>query len=144
MTDLSSILSKKAADVKAPVLLPAGLYIAQIEKWSDVREIGVNKTLGIDCTYLITQPLDVEVPADCELPRRLRATHWLSENSLFRFKEFLTGTLGIEEGQKDLAEMIRESAGRMFRVEVTQTAYTAKGKTEPEMINNAGNAFPLG
>lgn len=143
MTDLSSVLSKKAAELKPPVLLPAGLYIAQIEKWGDVREIGQNKSLGIDCTYLITQPLDVEVPADCELPRRMRATHWLTENSLFRFKEFLTGTLGIEEGSKDLAEMIAESTGRMFRCEITQTAYTPKGKSEPEMINNTGNSFPL-
>lgn len=143
MTDLSSILSKKAADVAPPVLLPAGLYIAQIEKWGDVREIGVNKTPGIDVTYLVTQALDVEVPAECEMPRRMRATHWLSENSLFRFKEFLTATLGIEEGQKDLAEMIRESNGRMLRLEIVQKAYTKKGASEPEMINDVGNTFPL-
>ena len=143
MVELSSILSKRASEVKPPVLLPQGLYVAQIEKWSDVREIGDKKTPGIDCTYRVSQPIDVELPSDVELPRSVRQTHWLSEISLHRFKEFLTNVLLIEEGQKDLAEMIRESSGRMFRLEIIQKAYTPKGKTEPEMVNDVGNTFPL-
>lgn len=141
--DLGSILSKKAADLTPPVPLPQGLYVAQVEKFGDVREIGQNKTPGIDMTMRLTQPLDVEVPADCEFPRAMRMTHWLSESSLYRFKEFLTNTLGIEEGQKDLGEMIREATGRMFRVEVVQKAYTRKGASEPEMINDVGSTFAL-
>jgi hypothetical protein len=140
--DLSSILSKPAAEIEAPVPLPVGIYLGQVEKIGEVREIGQNKTPGVDFTYRLTQALDVELPPNVELPRSVRQTHWLSENALFNFRTFLEKTLLIEAGQKTLLEMMQEAPNRMFRVEITQKLYTNRNG-ESSMINDVGKTFAL-
>lgn len=138
--DLSSILSKPASEIEAPKPLPAGLYMAQVEKIGEVREVGQNKTPGIDFTYKLLQPLDVEIPPGVDFPRSIRKTHFLSENSLFRFKQFLEDTLKIDGSGRTLGDMLPEANGRIFRVEIVEQMYTPKNG-EPTMINNVGKEF---
>jgi hypothetical protein len=142
--DLSSILSKRASDIKPPEPLPTGLYLAQVDKMTEPRE--VNTKNGpmpvIDLMVKIMQPLDVEVPPTVELPRSLRYTLWLGENSLFMTRSFLETTLGIESGNKSLGEMISEVPGRMFRAEVIERAYTPQNG-ETRMVNEIGKTFAV-
>lgn len=143
MVDLSHIMSRKASEIEPPKALPTGLYLAQVEKVGDVREVGANKTPALDITLRLTQAIDVEVPGDVEFPRSVRHTLWLSEQSLFRTREFLESTLRIEAGNKTLGEMIQEMPNRMCRVEVIEKSYTPKGSDTPQMINEVGKTFAL-
>lgn len=140
--DLSSILSKPASDIEPPKPLPNGIYIAQIESYETGRKAGEKQTPCIDFNLKVLQPTDVD-PSECELPKNIRHTLFVTEQSLFRLKDFLEGTLQIEGGHRTLAEMLPEARGRMLRVEVVQKAYTPRGATEPQMINNINKTFPL-
>jgi hypothetical protein len=143
--DLSSILSRPASTIEAPKPLPTGLYVGQIEKSLDPREINTKNgpTVVIDLLVKVMQPLDVEVPPDVELPRTLRHTLWLGENQLHRTRDFLEQTLKIEGGARTLGEMIGEVQGKMLRVEVTERSYVPQGSETPQMVNEVGKTFAL-
>jgi hypothetical protein len=142
--DLSAILSKPASEIKPPEPLPTGLYLAQVEKMAEPREVNTKNGPApvIDLTVKVLQPLDVEVPPTIELPRSMRYTMWLGENSLFMTRNFLESALGIEPGNKSLGEMISEVPGRMFRAEVIEKAYTPTNG-ETRMINEIGKTFAV-
>lgn len=142
--DLSAILSKPASEIKPPEPLPTGLYMAQVEKMAEPREVNTKNGPApvIDLIVKILQPLDVEVPPTVDLPRSMRYTMWLGENSLFMTRNFLESALGIEPGNKSLGEMIAEVPGRMFRAEVIEKAYTPQNG-ETRMINEIGKTFAV-
>lgn len=139
--DLSSILSKPASEVLPPKPLPNGIYLAQVLDYEFRPEVGQKKNPMIEFELNIVQPVDVE-PTECELPKKLRLTQWLTDASLFRFKEFLE-VLGIEGGQRTMMEMLPESKGRMCRVEIIQKPYTPAGSDTPQMINEVKKTFRL-
>lgn len=143
--DLSSILSRPASSIEAPKPLPTGLYMSQIEKQLDPREINTKNgpTVVVDLLVKVIQPLDVEVPPEVELPRTLRHTLWLGENQLHRTRDFLENTLKIEGGSRTLGEMLGEVTGKMLRVEVTERSYVPNGADTPVMVNEVGKTFAL-
>jgi hypothetical protein len=143
--DLSSILSRPASTIEAPKPMPQGLYVGQIEKALDPREINTKNgpTVVIDLMVKVLQPIDVEVPADVELPRTLRHTLWLGESQLHRTRDFLESTLKIEGGNRTLGEMLGEVQGKMLRVEVVEENYIPKGKDTPEVTNNIKGTFAI-
>ena len=143
--DLSSILSRPASTIEAPKPLPTGMYMAQIEKSLDPRGINTKNgpTVVIDLLVKILQPLDVEVPAEVELPRTLRHTLWLGESQLHRTRDFLEQTLKIEGGSRTLGEMLGEVAGKMLRVEVTERSYVPQNSDVPQIANEIGKTFAL-
>lgn len=136
--DLSGILSRPAETVKEPIPYPNGTYLMVVESFEG-REVGEKKTPACDFTCRILQPLDVELTPDLQEQlnngTRMRLTMWLSENALFRFKEFLERDLQIEGGNRTLNEMLPESVSRQFKAEIIQETYTPKGG-EPRLINN--------
>jgi hypothetical protein len=142
--DLSAILSKPASEIKPPEPMPTGLYMAQVEKMGDPREVNTKNGPApvIDLTIKVLQPLDVEVPPTVELPRSMRYTLWLGDNSLHMTRTFLESSLGIESGNKTLGEMLGEVNGRMFRAEVIEKAYTPSNG-ETRMINEIGKTFAV-
>lgn len=139
MVDLSKILSKPASDVQPPKPLPNGIYVGQVKDY-EAREIGEKKTPAVEFSIEILQPVDVD-PSECELPKTLRFVQYLTDNSLFRFKDFLEQTLAIEGGQRTLLEMLPEAKGRMLQVEVVQDTYTPRGADTPQLVNNIKRAF---
>lgn len=142
--DLSHIMSKPASEIKPPEPLPSGLYLAQVEKMADPREVNTKNGPApvIDLSIKVLQPIDVEVPATVELPRSMRYTLWLGDNSLHMTRTFMESSLGIEAGNKTLGEMLGEVVGRTFRAEVIEKMYTpANG--EARMINEIAKTFAL-
>jgi hypothetical protein len=141
MVDLASLLSKPASEVTPPKPLPNGVYVLTVQDY-EYREAGEKKTPLLAFQIQATQPVDVD-PSECELPKTLKLDMWLTEASLFRFKNFMEKDLQIEGGQRTMMEMLPETKGRMFRGEVIQKPYTPRGADEPVMINEIKTTFPL-
>ena len=143
--DLSGILSRPAASIEAPKPLPQGLYVGQVEKALDPREINTKNgpTVVIDLLLKVLQPLDVEVPPDVDMPRTLKHTLWLGETQLHRTRDFLEHTLKIEGGSRTLGEMLGEVTGKMLRVEVTERTYLPQGADQPQIVNDVGKTFAI-
>lgn len=141
--DLTSILNKPADDIAPPKALPNGIYVAQVDGY-EVKRLGQNNNPACEFQLTISQPLDVD-PSECELPKKLRHTYWLTEDALFRFKDFLETTLQIQGGHRTLQEMLPEARGRMFRAEIVQATYVPKGKADADavIVNNVKQVLPL-
>jgi len=139
--DLSGLLSKPASEVVPPKPLPAGIYICQVGD-HEAKVAGQKNNTVVEFEMTALQPTDND-PSDCELPKRLRQSFWLTPDAMHRFKNFLENTLQIEGGQRTLLEMLPEAKGRMCRANVTQKAYTPKGETESVIINEIDKLFPL-
>lgn len=119
MTDLSHLLGKKASDVEKPKPFPVGHYLWTVTGF-EVVESSKKKTPGIQFDTQMTEPMD-DVDED-ELAavkeptkRKQRLTFWVTEDSLWRLKEFLT-TLGVaeEDDERSIEEMIPECQGATF------------------------------
>lgn len=140
--DLSSILSKPASEVLPPKPLPNGVYVLTVKDFDFRPEVGEKKNPMVSFDVEATMATDVD-PSECELPKKLKHDLWLTDNALFRFKQFLETDLAIESSNRTLSEMLPEAKGRMFRAEIIQKPYTRKGETEATMINEIKRTFPL-
>lgn len=139
---LSAILGKQASDVQPPVPLPNGLYVVQVTDYEYKAELGQNKNPALDFSFKVTTPVDVD-PSECELPKTMRNTFWLTEQSLYRLKDFLAETLKIESEGRTLEDMLPEAKNRMCQAEIVQAAYTPQGSDKPIQVNNFKRFFPL-
>lgn len=142
--DLSALLSKPAEDVKPPVPLNDGIYLAQVESFTSktVKTKDGDKTVIVFPSKVLQA---LEVGADNEpdaLPKVRRVEFWVENDSLYKLVGFLADHLGISQGGKTVMEMVKEAPGRLFKCMIVQSSYTRKGKTESEMIDNITDTFP--
>ena len=122
-TNFADILNKKPTEIERPKPLPIGTYIAMLPAPGEVKEIGKNNTPAIEYKARILAPgPDVDMAAlndagGCS-GKELRLTFWLSEDALFRFKEFLLNHVGLEEGDKSIGQLAAEAVNRQFSITV--------------------------
>lgn len=121
--DFSAILSKQTDDIEKPKPLPVGTYLCIVLPDYKFEKVGKKETSAWIVEYKLLQAQDdVDQGALSEIPnwreRRLRDTHWLTEDSLHRVKSFLSDVLEIQTGGKSLGEAISESPGKQLYVKV--------------------------
>lgn len=111
--DFKSILSHKVGSIEKPKPLPMGTYAAVVEAWETV-ESGQKKTPGVKVSFKLLQPSeDVDMDQLEEvggLPavtkRKIATTYWLTEDSLYRLKEFIELVCKIDVGDRTLGECL--------------------------------------
>lgn len=114
MVDFTSILSKTGADIEAPAVIPAGSYDMTVVGFA-TGESAKNKTPYVEIETKILAPRDDVDPAEFAKvknpqERSFKTKFWLTEDSLFRLKDFLI-KLGFETENRSLLEMLQEIAG---------------------------------
>ena len=130
MTSFQDILNKPAADIEAPKPLPVGTYLCIVNGQPEHKQMGKNNT---DCFEFNLQFLqagqDVDQQALLETlkgknlnERSLKHRLFVTDDSVWRLKEFLVDDLGIEQGTRGLGEMIPEAMGRQCYVTIGHRA----------------------
>jgi hypothetical protein len=122
--DFSSILSKSASAIEEPKPLPVGTYICVVNAAPELTKIGQKETPAAVFQLRPIRPMDdVDSSALAEAgnwqERNIRHTLYLTEEALYRLKEFL-GHLGLDvEGDASLGELISGSPGRQVAVSIS-------------------------
>jgi hypothetical protein len=114
MVDFTSLLEKKTDDVEAPALLPAGSYLMTIAQYR-TGESSKQKTPYVEFDLKIAQAMEVEDQEGLAKVRNLtdktlKTQFYLSEDALFRLKDFLAKT-GLPTEGRSFAEILSEVAG---------------------------------
>ena len=119
MTDLSHLLGKKLGEVEKPKQFPVGHYSWLIKSFSIV-ESSKKKTPGIEFLCNMVEAKDDVDEDELALVKNANSrdnklTMWLTEDSLWRVKEFMI-SLGIstEDDDRTLEEILPEAVGQTF------------------------------
>lgn len=127
--NFGSILDKPASDVERPKPYPQGSYICVVKGLPVHGESTRKKTKQVEFQL---QPLSVLDDVDAEdleamggLNRTIKDTYYVTEDALWRLKEFLVNC-GIEEmdgdDKKSFTQMIDETPGRQVGVSIRHEA----------------------
>lgn len=114
MVDFTNLLEKKIDDVEAPVLLPQGTYLMTIAQYK-TGESAQKKTPYVEFELKVVSPVEVEDQESLAKVKNLqdktlKTQFYLSEDALFRLKDFLTKT-GLPVEGRSFNEILSEIAG---------------------------------
>jgi hypothetical protein len=127
MVDFQSILNTKVDEAEAPKPLPEGTYLGRVSG-HEFGESSQKKTPYCRIHCQPTEAMDdvdeealnaVLAQVENDLSRRtLREDFYLTENALFRLREFLENHLKLETGGRPFAEVIPEMDGQFVKFRV--------------------------
>jgi hypothetical protein len=131
-----NILSMPVAEVKVPVPLPPGQYLAMIDGQPAFAQKGKNKTDCVVFPVQLLQALDQSPAFQQSLVDVLKGklltqvsldyTLWVTPDAAFRLKTFLLDHLGIEAGT--LKEAIAYAPGKQLIVTIGHYTTTRDGE----------------
>ena len=116
MPDFRAVLGHKLGSIEKPKPVPIGSYSAIIHA-TELAEVGQNKTPGVRVTFLLQSPgedVDMDHFADfggmeALTRRKVNTTFWLTEDALYRLKDFLTEVCLIEGAEeRSIGEVLPE------------------------------------
>jgi hypothetical protein len=123
MTNFADALNRKADEIERPKPLPVGTYLVTIPAQPEMKKIGQKETPAAEYTVrVVSAGPDVDQEAlnaagGCQ-GKTLRLTYYLTDESVYRFRDFLTDTLDIDPAGRTLGEMIPDSVNRMFNATI--------------------------
>jgi hypothetical protein len=114
--NFSSILDRAASEVEAPKPFPIGSYVCIVKGLPRFDKSSKKQTEFAEFTL---QPISVLEDVDPDAleefggfaDKTLRTTFYLTEEAIYRLKDFLVNC-GIEPEGKTLSEMINETPGQ--------------------------------
>jgi hypothetical protein len=124
--DFAGILNRQSGEVERPKPLPIGEYVWKIKGLPNYDKSAKKGTPYVE---FVCVPLSATDSVDADdlqesLTRKTgvkqlsdmvqKITFYLTEDALWRLKEFLTNDLQIEEGEKTLQAMIEEAPNSEF------------------------------
>lgn len=117
MASFQDILNKPASQIERPKPYPVGTYLFLVEGQPNIKEnVGKNKNTVVEYTLRFLQPAeDVDQQALMEMGgvqgKTLKLGFWVTDDAVYRLKEFLVDHLGIPESGS-LREMLPQAAGQ--------------------------------
>jgi hypothetical protein len=130
MTDpnFQDILDMQVVDIKDPTLLPVGGYVCLVTRQPEFANVGVNNTACVDFNLVpqqahedVDQNLLAQALNGAALnTKTIRHRMFVTKDSAYRLKRFLTDDLGIE--QTTLRQMISEAMGKQVLVQLRHQA----------------------
>lgn len=131
MANLDHLLGKKVNEVEKPKSFPIGHYIWTLTAF-EIMESSKKKTPGIEYKVKMIEPMDDVDEDELALVKNPREkekklTFWLTEDSLWRFTDFLE-TLGVSDEDKTLEELIPETVSCQFLAAIRHE--TIEGSTD--------------
>jgi hypothetical protein len=128
MADFNAILNKGVEEAERPKPLPAGTYRAKIEG----HEFGESRQKGTPYCRVRLNPIEAQDDVDGEqldevlkqtdgdLSKKLVSSDfYLTEQAMWRLREFMENTLGIKTSGRTFAETIPEMDGMTCLVSIT-------------------------
>lgn len=149
--DFAGILNRQSGDVERPKPLPIGEYAFKIKGLPNFDKSSKKGTPYVEFTCIPVQAQESVNEEDLEesLTRKSgkkqlsdmvqKLTFYLTDDALFRLKEFMVNDLKIEEGDKTLQAMIEETANAEFIGTIKHTP-TNDGKGT---FANIGSTAPV-
>lgn len=132
------ILNMNLGDAKAPPVFPIGNYLMKVGEYR-LGESKQKKTLNAEFEIFVMEPksgVDLEAfsAAGIDLAKRkLRATFYLTEDAVYRFREFAE-KCGVEVEGLPLKQALSECQGKLIVGYVTQEPSGREG--DQRMFNN--------
>ena len=121
MVDFRTLMAKPLDEVKAPPPLPNGTYHGILSKFN-FAESRDKKTPYCEYSIQLTGPgddIEASEVSDVDWSKKqLRKTFYLTEDSLYRFKEFLE-SLGLATAGKTIDSLIQDTLNMQVLVGVT-------------------------
>lgn len=125
--NFGALLAKAPSDVEKPKPLPIGTYLCVVQSLPKQDKSTKKGTEYVEYTLNVLQAAD-DVDAEAlealggAAGKTIRATYYLTENSLWRLKEFLVA-LGMDEADyESLGAMVDDSVGKQLLVTLKHTA----------------------
>lgn len=145
MADLTSILSKKSEEIKAPPPIPKGHYVCFVQKY----EFGKSKRQQTDYCRVYFKAVEAKDDVDqAELAAiggldkvEFYRDFYLTEDSVFIFNDFLKGPLGIPSSGRTLAEMCPEMPSKTCLVEIGHSPILNRDNTPTGRNRSEAVAF---
>lgn len=122
--DFKEVLNRKLDTVERPKPLPAGMYRLVVAKF-EFGESKEKKTPFCKLLFNIMGPGDDVDPASLVgidyAKRQMKQDFYLTEDALWRFKDFMEKSLGIVIGQRTFGEIIQhELVGKQVMGAIVQ------------------------
>jgi len=146
--NFSHLLRKPVSDAKKPPVLPEGTYYGQITK-HDLGESAQKKTPFLQWSGTYTHAEDsVDLRDEAGEPivlegKRFQFSHYLTEDSLYRLREFLE-SCGLETEGRSFEELIPQAIGKSVMLEIIQAPIEDKQTGETRMIHRVNNIVGQG
>lgn len=143
--NFSDVLDKPSAEIERPVPLPAGQYICAIVGLPRHDKSSKKQTPFVEFTARVLQAGDdVDQEALAEMgglaEKTIKLTYYLTENSVYRLKEFLFDDLGLEDDGGSLRPKLEQTAGCQFMATIKHTS-SDDGKS---IYANVASTAPVG
>ena len=139
MTTFSALLNKSMSDVERPKPMPQGSYVAMVQGLPRFDKSSKKQTEFVEFTLkLLAAGEDVDAEALAEMggiaDKTIKDTYYLTENSLWRLKEFLVN-LGMPEDMS-MQEAVEAAPGKQIGIFINhepsqdgQAVFARVGKT---------------
>lgn len=121
--NFSDVLNKKLDTIEKPKPLPVGTYYAAVNGAPEIKPRGQNNTLSAEFKLKVLQP-DDDVDADAlaeagglSKERELRHTLWLTEDALWRAKQFVENC-GVDDTNISLSQALQSCVGCQVKIKV--------------------------
>jgi len=123
-TNFANLLSKAATDIERPKPIPVGTYLGLVAGNFETKEIGKNKTPALEfkIKLMMAQP---DVSQDDLLAagglenKFMTARFFLTDDSMYRLKEFLVNALDIPENGRTIGQMLGDAPNKQVLVQVS-------------------------
>lgn len=124
MASFQDILSKPMNEIEPPKALPTGTYLCIVDGQPEIAQKGKNQNWCVTFTLRPVQAQqDVDPSALADTlkgatlsDKRLRHMLWVTDDAVWRLKQFLTDHLGIEAS--NVQEAIPMSMGKQVYVTI--------------------------
>lgn len=125
MADFASLLSKRVDTTERPKLIPPGTYQSVVQG----HEFGESARKRTPYVRFSIQPITPEPDVDQELlqafggvaklrEKSLRVDFFLTEDAMYRLREFLENHLRLNSNGRSYDQVIPEAKGRALKVQV--------------------------
>jgi hypothetical protein len=129
MTSFEEILNRPSGEIKTPQPLPVGTYHCLVDGPPAPEESSQKRTPCRTYKFKILSPqgdVDAKEAAEQQVVGKTitgqgaGASFYITEDSAYRYREFLRDHLGIEDadGKKPLKEMEAEAPGKQLLVKI--------------------------
>lgn len=123
--NFGSVLDKPTTEIERPKPIPQGTYVFAIQGMPRFDKSTKKGTEFVEFTCKILQAGEDVDPEELQAmggiaDKTLKHTFYLTENSIYRLKEFLIDDLRIEE-EATLRPMIEKAVGAQFMAQIKHT-----------------------
>lgn len=116
-TKFEDILSKAPSDVKPPTVLPPGEYLCVVQGMPRRDKSAKKETPYLEYALVVQQALDSALEAGADaveggvVGKVIKATYYLTDNSLFMLKEFFENCGLDVDAAETLQELVDQPNG---------------------------------